>query len=100
MSRIMLFWGWDADLIEVPHFVAENLRKYQRQFDKWISNPNNMHGYWSVDSEGERALSFNGDAFLKWINENVLDGNEEKAYLIEKEIIPNEEQMKLPRINF
>lgn len=100
MARILLYWGWDADLIECPEFIAENLLKYQRDFDSWISNTNNEHGYWSIDSEGGRALSFTGEAFLKWLNEVVLKDNNSKAYFVKQEYVPSKEDMKLPRINF
>ncbi|WP_373836835.1 hypothetical protein [Jeotgalibaca arthritidis] len=100
MKNILLYWGWDADLIMVPNFIADNLSMYQKKFDKWISNTNNNHEYWAKDSEGELALSFNGEAFVKWLNENIIENVNEKASFIKKEYVPSKEDMNLPRINF
>ena len=38
MARILLFFygGNDVDLIECPQHIADNLKKYQRHFDKWV----------------------------------------------------------------
>ncbi len=100
MAKILLNWTCDADLIECPDYVANNLKKYQIEFDKWISNPENKHGYWSRDSEGGIALCFNGDAFLNWLNENVIINNEEKAFFLKREYQPCKSEKKLPKINF
>jgi hypothetical protein len=58
MKKILLYWygGCDIDLVHVPDFVADNLYKYQRRFDKWLSNRNNNHGYWIKDSEGDWGI--------------------------------------------
>lgn len=100
MAKALLYWGWDADLIECPSYIAENIATYQRQFDKWISDSGNDHGYWSKDSEGDTALCFDGDAFLTWLNNVVLIDNDEKAQFLKREFVPSEEEMVLPRINF
>ena len=58
MKKILLYWygGCDIDLVHFPDFVADNLYKYQRRFDKWLSNRNNNHGYWIKDSEGDWGI--------------------------------------------
>ena len=100
MAKILLYWGWDADLVECPAFIAENLSAYQRQFDQWISDPNNQHGYWTKDSEGTPALSFDGSAFLEWINQVVLAGKDEKARFLKRDFVPDRAELSLPKINF
>lgn len=100
MAEILLYWGWDADLIECPQFIAENLCMYQRQFDKWLSNPNNNHNYWRKDNEGELGLAFDGTAFLEWLNSVVLVNEKEKAHFVKREFVPEKAELNLPRINF
>ena len=100
MAKILLYWGWDADLIECPQVVSDNLTKYQRDFDAWISNPKNEHGYWSIDNEGELGLGFTGESFLDWLNEFILKASDTKAHFLKQEYIADELDMKLPRINF
>ena len=100
MTQILLYWGWDADLIECPQHIAENINTYQRQFDQWISDPNNQHDYWAKDSEGELALCFDGMAFLEWLNNIALVNEKEKARFIKRQFIPEKAELNLPRINF
>lgn len=100
MKEILLYWGCDADLIRVPEFVEKDLVKYQLEFDKWISNINNSHKYWTKDGEGDIAIEFNGDAFIEWINKHIIKDKSQKAVFIKKEYIPSKEDLKLPRINF
>ena len=102
MARILLFvyGGEDADLINCPQHIANNLKKYQRSFDKWIFDPNNNHGYWTTDSEGDPAVCFDGEAFLKWLNESVLTSEDEEAFFIKRNYVPTDEEKSLPKIYF
>ena len=100
MAEILLYWGWDADLLECPQYIADDINIYQRQFDKWISNPNNHHSYWTKDSEDELALCFDGTAFLEWLNNIVLANDKEKAHFIKRQFVPVIAELDLPRINF
>lgn len=86
MAEILLYWGWDADLLECPQYIADDINIYQRQFDKWISNPNNHHSYWTKDSEDELALCFDGTAFLEWLNNIVLANEKRKSTLYQEAI--------------
>lgn len=84
MKLVLLNTGMNGYyLLSVPNGVAENIEKYKLEFDEWIRDENNDHGYWvEVDEEfGKfRALSYDGnDAFTKWLNDTVLRDSEEKA---------------------
>lgn len=100
MKEILLYWGWDADLVKVPDCIADNLHVYQVKFDEWIYDKNNKHGYWVKDEEGELVLSFTGEAFLRWLNQNIIENEDEKAIFIKREYEPSKKDMRLPRINF
>lgn len=92
MKFILLETGQNGyRLITVPDYISDNAHHYQREFDKWLMDKNNNHGYWhkTKDDEGEyMALAYDSpDAFTKWLNETVLYSNSsEKAKIISGEI--------------
>lgn len=103
MARILLYFlcGNDADVIECPQYVADNLKSYQRKFDKWIYDRKNQHGYWVKDpADGGWAVCFDGEAFLNWLNNNVLTDGDEKAFFVSRNHIPTQEEKKYPQIHF
>lgn len=70
-------------LLSVPDYVAQDIEHYKLDFDKWLRDESNDHGYW-VDVNEEfgsfRALSYDGTtAFPKWLNETILKDSIEKA---------------------
>lgn len=84
MKLVLLNTGINGyHLLSVPDCIAENIEKYKEEFDQWLHDPNNDHGYW-VDVNEEfgkfRALSYDGnEAFTKWLNDTVLNESKEKA---------------------
>lgn len=102
MARILLFFygGNDADLIECPQHIADNLPKYQCYFDKWIYDIKNQHNYWEKDCNGELGVCFDGEAFLEWLNNKILTTESEKAFFIKRNYVPMNEEKDLPRIYF
>ena len=99
MKNILLCWFYDADLVIVPDFVADDLLTYQKKFLKWIEKKSNNHGYWTRKF-GKLILAYDGEAFVKWLNEYIIENENEKAEITKKEFLPSEEDMKLPKIYF
>lgn len=104
MGFIFLKFTYDADLVECPDYIANNLDKYQLDFDKWLSAEDSNHNYWHRMPEsmgGGPALCFGSDAFVDWLNEYVIDENTKKAVIIERDLEPKAKEYKdLPHINF
>ena len=84
MSYIILECGQRGYcLISVPQRIADDARCYQMDFDKWLMDKTNDHGYWLIDPDEEPYLCYDPPAaFVKWLNDHVLCKNE-KAELIE-----------------
>jgi hypothetical protein len=74
--------------MECPAFIADNIKEYQQKFDEWLYDKANDHGYWvtsdmqKTSPENSYGVSFNGAAFVDWLNRFVLHDNVEKAKLI------------------
>ena len=84
MALVLLNCGMNGYyLISVPDRIAKDIEHYRMEFDKWLYDEENDHGYWiTVDEEfGKfRAVQYDGyEAFPKWLNEHVLKDSEEKA---------------------
>jgi len=114
MSIVIIEIEYYYYLMECPDFVAGNIFDYQHQFDVWMSDKSNDHGYWrsleppeyftergfSDPHEGMRDPNTNGndvlcygeDAFVDWLNRFVLHDKSEKAKIINTHYIENEER--------
>lgn len=70
-------------LLSVPAHIARDARAYQMQFDKWLTAPQAGHNYWHIGPDGTPALRYDGaEAFVKWLNEFVLDASEAPACVV------------------
>ncbi len=95
--KVVLRFTYDADIIDVPEYVAVDLKSYQLKFDKWLFNKKNEHGYWRYDSKGKKsAVAYRGDAFVHWLNTFLPE--DEKATFLESET--SEYDKNLPKIYF
>jgi len=88
----------DAEYIRCSARVGRNIRKLQRQFDKWIYNRNNKHPYWVVAHIDEDGNEHYGvccitEAFFYWLNHIKCAKRKQVARLIENP--PNPPKKKL-----
>ncbi|MEI2368907.1 hypothetical protein [Niallia circulans] len=86
----------DTEYIRCTAKVGRNIRKLQRQFDKWIYDRNNKHPYWElahIDEEGYEiyGVCFDAEAFVYWLNHVKYVKRKKVARLVEK---PNEPPKK------
>lgn len=93
-------FGDDSDIVMCPDYISNDLGTFQRKFDRWLSKKSNRHGYWVKDCFGGDALCFDGEAFVKWLNQFIIKQNEEQAYFIKRRVKPNDEEVELPNIKF
>lgn len=84
LSPILLDLGQGGyRLIMAPASVAQRAKDYQMQFDAWLHAPETDHGYWRTGPDRTPALCYDGaEAFVKWLNEYVLDASGPQAYVV------------------
>ena len=92
MALVLLDCGMNGYyLLSVPEHIAKDIHRYRSEFDQWLYDRNNDHGYWQeVNDESGHffAVCYDGyEAFPRWLNEYVLKDSDEKAVC-------------LPRLNF
>ena len=87
MKQFVIEIEYDRHLVQASDEVVDNLESLYRDFNDWLGNKDNDHGYWVAmdgnpadpthpnygmprDPNGRDGLCFGADAFLKWLNEN------------------------------
>lgn len=81
-----------SDLVYIPDSLQESPQKMQRKFTKWIHDKSIEHAYWVYKDGRKYGVSFNIDAFIKWLNENAFLNSSDKVKVVEENIssIPKE----------
>ena len=84
--KLIVQFDIDADIINVPEFIIEQKEKFKDLFLDWIYNENVNHNYWVefTDSNGnmQRGLQYRSDAFVKWLNDNIIENMSDKASIV------------------
>lgn len=83
MKEIVLQFTYHSDLIKVPTDVEENIRAIRKKFDKWLYDKSNEHSYWVYLNGQKKAVSYDTEAFVKYINEHHISDQNKKAYVVE-----------------
>ena len=96
MILIFKFNEFDVDVLDVPEFVITDIRKIQKQFDKWLNDKGNPKT-WHKDVG---AFCFRGDKFVYWLNEYLLKDSKEKAKLVESQVLDADYGSELLRLNY
>lgn len=86
MEKIVLRFTYDCDIIAVPKYIATDIIKIRRQFDKWLYDKENDHGYWVFVGGKKRAVSFNSYAFIEYLNKFHISDKKDKAFIVEEKI--------------
>ncbi len=76
--KINLVFDYGTDVVEVPDFVGENVKKYRERFDKWCFDKNNKTTF----DRKTGAFCYDGSTFVDWLNKYELQDNE-KAEITE-----------------
>lgn len=83
---------FDSDLVCIPDSSKYSLKKLQILFNKWLYDKDIDHEYWVYRDGRKYGVSYGIDAFIKWLNENIFEGCDDKVKIVEKNIsnIPKE----------
>lgn len=80
--RVIVQFCMDADVIDCPEFVVNNLKVYASQFEEWFRDKKNNHAYWEYQDGEQRLRSYRSEAFVEWLNKFILGTHEEKARVL------------------
>ena len=87
--QLIINFGPDCDIVDVPEIVIEKLGDYDIQFQKWLRDKSIDHDYWVYDEKGEKfGCRFRSEAFVEWLNKYPLKDitEQEKAKVISRSL--------------
>ena len=85
--RVTVFYdetARDADIIELPETIANDLPAIQERFFRWLFDKNNDHGYWVFENGEKKLCAYDAEAFVFWVNKECLCRGCKKASVVEK----------------
>lgn len=100
MKKVIIQFTYHRDIILVPDHMSRRMREYQLLFDEWLYDKNNDHCYWYIENEEKLGVSFDTDAFVKYLNKYHLHESEEKAVVIKRELKIKRGKPKYPILYF
>ena len=97
---MLLFVEFDisADIIDVPQSVIDDCENLSRRFLKWLFSPEVKPKY-TVTLRGHTGVCYRSEAFVDFLNSNVLTDSKQKAKIVQQEI-PRENIQNLPSVFF
>ncbi len=78
MKYVIAQWTYYDDLLECPDEIADNIVKYQQEFDIWINSLEDKE--WLEDYTLGDYLPLTIELFIKWINHT--NKNKENVRLV------------------
>lgn len=96
--KVVVRMTYDADIIEVPNHIGENIKEYQAEFDEWLYNKNNDHPFWTYKDGEKYGVCYRSNAFVYWLNNVKLACSEYSASVFDSFL--QKYDPKLPIIYF
>jgi len=76
----------DADLIDCPNEICDDISKYQTKFLKWLFDKNNDHKYWVYKNGEKFGCCYRSNAFVEWLNKFVINDNHKIATVVGRQV--------------
>ncbi|WP_454054294.1 hypothetical protein [Clostridium sp. Marseille-Q7071] len=81
--RVVVKFDIDADIIDCPENITDNLIEYSNKFMNWLFDKQNNHSYWWYENGEKAGCSYRSEAFVEWLNKFVFDKSLNKAKVLE-----------------
>ena len=98
---VNVVFTFNYDLIDVPKDIANNIKKYQLQCDKWLFDKNNNHNFWIRRGSNKKyAVNTCSEAFVYYLNTFVLKNSNGVASVVESYKDPDLLDESMPTIYY
>ena len=84
-----------ADIVDIPNFSLDTIKQKQNEFFKWLFNKDNDHKYWREIDGVKSICAYDVSAFIEWLNSYVCLNSKDKAVLLKKDAICENENMNV-----
>ena len=82
MKKIYVKVEYTLSEVMVPDYIANDIKKYVKMFDKWLLDKDNNHGYWEKINGRNYGVCFDVNAFVLYLNEYVVKEKKDKVYIL------------------
>jgi hypothetical protein len=87
LMEIVVRFCIDADIIDCPVDILNNLTEYRKQFIDWLFDKENNHSYWIYKNGKQYGCCYRSEAFVEWLNNFVLPNSVIKAKVLESKVV-------------
>ena len=84
MRVIVLKFEYEEHYIKVPEIIFNNIKKIRKEFDKWLYDKNNNHGYWVIVNGVKKGVSYDASVFIDYLNNHYSNDSKCKIKEINK----------------
>lgn len=96
--KIVVDFGCDADIIDCPEQIIDDLDNLRNRFIDWLFDEKNDHSYWMYENGEKHGCCYRSEAFIEWLNKYILTDSEYKVELIESAVLSWDKS--LPKTGF
>lgn len=86
MKKIALKFTYYTDLVAVSDGIFHDIHAIRLNFDKWLYDKTNEHGYWVCVDGKKKAVSFDTTAFIHFLNDVYMPKGEQKAIVLQHKV--------------
>ena len=69
MKKIYVKVMYTLSEVMVPDYIANDIKKYRKMFNKWLFDKDNNHGYWEKINGRNYGVCFDVNAFVLYLND-------------------------------
>lgn len=83
---VAVIFTYDKYLVSIPDTSKYKPLELQKLFDKWLFDERVDHEYWVYTYGKKDYVSYDIEAFIKWLNENIFANSDEEVKIVERNI--------------
>ena len=84
--KVVVTFGVDADIIDCPEEIIDDLIEYRDEFTTWLFDKQNNHSYWFYINGERVGCCYRSEPYVEWINTFILDNSLRKVKVLESSV--------------
>lgn len=83
---VVVSFTYYSDIVYIPDSLGHTPEELQNLFDNWLYDKTIDHEYWIYENGKKYGVTYDIDAFIKWLKKNIFADIEDKVRIVEKDI--------------
>jgi len=84
--KVVVTFGVDADIIDCPEDIIDNLIEYGDKFTSWLFDKKNNHSYWRYKNGEKFGCCYRSEAYVEWLNTFIFNNSLNKVIVLESSV--------------